>query len=196
MAKYLSLERLTEYDALIKAEIESGDDSTLSSAKTYIDDEIAKIKDGNTTVKEADHATSADTATSAYSATKAEQDASGNVIESTYETKADAQTKLDEAKAYADSIKNDLLNGAGEAYDTLKELGDLIDENVDAIDALETVASNKADKDHEHESQDIMFTDTITGANYKLYITDSKLTIVLDGEMPESAYINGDEVTY
>ena len=52
-----------------------------------------------------------------------------------------------EVKTYADSvgnnIKNDLLNGAGTAYDTLKELGDLIDENTDAIDALETVAASK-----------------------------------------------------
>lgn len=73
---------------------------------------------------------------------------------SDYETKDDAQAKLAEANTYADtvgeSIKNDLLNGASEAYNTLKELGDLIDENVDAIDALETVAANKADKEHGH----------------------------------------------
>ena len=58
------------------------------------------------------------------------------------------------AKAYADSaassaaatVKDDLLNGAGTAYDTLKELGDLIDDNVDAIEALEAVAAGKADK--------------------------------------------------
>lgn len=43
-------------------------------------------------------------------------------------------------------LKNALLNGAGEAYDTLKELGDLIDENTDAIDALEEIAINKMDK--------------------------------------------------
>lgn len=65
------------------------------------------------------------------------------------ETKSDASAKLTEAKTYADNaaanVKNDLLNGAGGAYDTLKELGDLIDENVDAIDALETVAASKAD---------------------------------------------------
>lgn len=64
------------------------------------------------------------------------------------ETKTDASTKLATAKAYTDEAvakaKNDLLNGAGAAYDTLKELGDLIDVNVDAIDALETVAANKA----------------------------------------------------
>lgn len=92
----------------------------------------------------------ADTATSATSATKATQDASGNVITSTYETKTDSASKLAEAKSYADTaaatVKNDLLNGAGAAYDTLKELGDLIDDNADAIDALETVAAGKQDK--------------------------------------------------
>lgn len=83
----------------------------------------------------------------------------GNVIESTYETKTDAQLKLDESKSYADTaaatVKDDLLNGAGEAYDTLKELGDLINENVNAIDALEIVATNKSDKTHTHTKSEI-----------------------------------------
>lgn len=56
---------------------------------------------------------------------------------------------------YVDAVKNDLLNGAGAAYDTLKELGNLIDENVDAIEALETVATGKADKEHGHEIEDV-----------------------------------------
>ena len=63
-------------------------------------------------------------------------------------------TALASAKSYADSaaatVKSDLLNGAGTAYDTLKELGDLIDDNTDAISALETVASGKADANHTH----------------------------------------------
>lgn len=199
--KYLSLERLTEYDELIKAEIAEGDDSTLSSAKSYTDTEVAKkansshthddryyteteidsklstintsitnITSGTIVVKEAEHATnadeathatSADSATTATSATKATQDGNGKVISSTYETKTDASVKLTEAKSYADSVattaatkvKNDLLNGAGTAYDTLKELGDLIDTNVDAIEALETVASGKADKAHTHDDR-------------------------------------------
>lgn len=46
----------------------------------------------------------------------------------------------------ANKIKDELLNGAGEAYDTLKELGELINENVNAIEALEAVATNKQDK--------------------------------------------------
>lgn len=66
-----------------------------------------------------------------------------------------ANAALDSAKEYADSVKNDLLNGAGKAYDTLKELGDLIDENIDAIEALEIVAAGKADKVHTHVMADI-----------------------------------------
>ena len=67
------------------------------------------------------------------------------------------------AKSYADSaastaankVKDDLLNGAGTAYDTLKELGDLIDDNVDAIEALEAVAAGKADAEHDHAIADV-----------------------------------------
>ena len=66
---------------------------------------------------------------------------------------------LANAKTYADSIgvkvKDELLNGAGDAYDTLSELGDLIDDNQDAIEVLETVALGKADKTHSHVISDI-----------------------------------------
>lgn len=51
----------------------------------------------------ADYATSAGSADTAKSATKATQDGSGNVITSTYETKSDATSKLNTAKAYTDS---------------------------------------------------------------------------------------------
>ena len=50
--KYMSLERLTEYDGLIKGEIHEGDEAvktyadeadvtTLSTAKTYTDEQVA-----------------------------------------------------------------------------------------------------------------------------------------------------------
>jgi hypothetical protein len=72
-----------------------------------------------------------------------------------YDATGTAEAMLTESKSYTDdavkAVKNDLLNGAGEQYDTLKELGDLIDENVDAIEALELVATSKANKDHTHE---------------------------------------------
>lgn len=57
---------------------------------------------------------------------------------------------LYEAKGAAEAVKNELLNGAGDAYDTLKELSDLIIDNKGTIDALTELAANKADKEHEH----------------------------------------------
>lgn len=62
---------------------------------------------------------------------------------------------VEEAKEYTDSVKDDLLNGAGDAYDTLKELGDLIENNVDSIEALREIASGKADKVHSHVASNI-----------------------------------------
>lgn len=50
------------------------------------------------------------------------------------------------------TAKNELLNGAGAAYDTLKELGELIDENQDAIKALETIAASKPDWNQNDET--------------------------------------------
>ena len=141
--------------------------------RSEIDAIESSLTSGTIIVKEAEHAESADTATSATSATsatKAAQDASGNVITETYETKTDASAKLVEAKSYADSavttVKNDLLNGAGEAYDTLKELGELIDTNVDAIDALKTVATNKADKEHTHTISEITDMPEVANADW------------------------------
>lgn len=95
--KYLSLTGLTEYDTLIKAEIAEQNESTLSSAKSHIDEKISDLTSGNSTVS---HATNADSAVMAETATK---DANGNIIAETYETKEDAAAKLAEAKAYADS---------------------------------------------------------------------------------------------
>ena len=108
-----------------------------------INTSISNIVDGTTMVAKASHALTADDATNAANSIKSIQDNSGNIITDTYETKVDAANKLTEAKKYADEIKDDLLNGAGDAYDTLKELGDLIDGNTDAIDALEIVAASK-----------------------------------------------------
>ena len=54
----------------------------------------------------------------------------------------------------ATNLKNDLLGGAGEAYDTLKELADLIDTNKDAIDALEALAAGHVKFDGEQTLTD------------------------------------------
>ena len=154
--------------------------SALTSAKSYTDEQIESVTNGDVTVAEATHAstaTSATSATTATSATKATQDGSGNVIVDTYETKVDSAAKLDEAKDYADGIKNDLLNGAGEAYDTLKELGDLINENTTALDALETVAAGKADASHTHTVSEVTdLTATAEELNYMDGVTSNVQT--------------------
>ena len=126
---------------------------------------------------------------SVASATKATQDGNGKVIASTYETKSDASAKLTEAKTYADNaantIKNDLLNNAGAAYDTLKELGDLIDDNKDAIDALETVAAGKANATHIHAISDVTnLQSTLDGKAAKshgTHVSYSTTAPVMDG---------------
>lgn len=132
--------------------------------------DVSDLTNGSFIVKNAEHAGTTDFAANAENAIKATQDASGNIITGTYETKTDASAKLEEAKSYADSaattVKNDLLNGAGEAYDTLKELGELIDENHDAIEVLEAVATNKADKEHTHIVSDITDMPEIANADW------------------------------
>ena len=105
------------------------------------------------------------------------------------ETKSDASAKLSEAKTYADNaatkVKNDLLNGAGAAYDTLKELGTLIDDNKDAIDALEDVASGKADKVHIHAISDVTnlqsALDGKAATSHGTHVTYSTTAPVMDG---------------
>ena len=53
-----------------------------------------------------------------------------------------SSTKVDsQITAAKNAVKNELLGGAGAAYDTLKELGDLIADNKSAIDSLEAIAA-------------------------------------------------------
>ena len=110
------------------------------------------------------------------------------------------KTKIDES---AENVKNDLLNGAGDAYDTLKELGDLINENVDAIDALETIAAGKAsqvDLDNtdarvnelsanvEEVKENIL--PTVSNAD------NGKILAVVNGIWTAVSLINSEEVSY
>lgn len=147
--KYLSLNRLEEYDALLKAKIENDDSSTLVSAKNYVDGKITNITNGSIIVAEATHAISAD------NATKATQDGNGAVITATYETKADANAKLTEAKTYTDSEVAKLLNNSSEAIDSIFELRDAMAENEEVVTALESAIGNKSDKTHKHNATDI-----------------------------------------
>lgn len=118
----------SSYDALGAA------NTALASAKEYTDDAIV------------DEVTARDSAI-ATAKSSAISTASSDATTKANNALASAKSYTDTAVATA---KNDLLNGAGSAYDTLKELGDLIDENVDAIEALETVAAGKANSSHTH----------------------------------------------
>ena len=120
--------------------------------------------------------------------------------DSAYDAKGAANTALASAKEYTDdaiadevvardsaiaTAKNDLLNGAGAAYDTLKELGDLIDENVDAIEALEAVAAGKANASHTHAIANITnLQSTLDGkaaASHGTHVTYSTTAPSMDG---------------
>lgn len=59
---------------------------------------------------------------------------------------ADVTQALADAKGYTDEQINNLVNGAPEAMDTLKELADAIAENSDLMDALNAAIGNKIDK--------------------------------------------------
>ena len=133
-------------------------DEKVAEINDSVSNVVTGIEDGSIVAKMAEYATfsnSAIFASKSDDAQRAEKDALSNVITSTYETKTDAVAKLEEAKAYADEIKNELLNGAGGVYDTLGELGNLIDENAGTIDALREIASGKADVSHSHAISDI-----------------------------------------
>lgn len=108
-----------------------------------------------------------------------------------YDTKGSADNALNEAKTYADSaagkVKNDLLNGAGGAYDTLKELGDLIDENTDAISALEVIASGKSDLNHNHND---IYNTKIEIDNKVSTINDSIATSLNEAKSYSDANLN------
>ena len=140
-----------------------GDGSTTIDNLPFIDDELAKKTDlfsknyndltNKPNIPTVPTNVSAFTNDAGYLTTH--QDISGKAdINHNHDDKyADTTHKHDDEydfRGAAAAVKSDLLNGAGAAYDTLKELGDLINENVDAIEALETVATNKADKVHEH----------------------------------------------
>ena len=134
--KYLSLDRLTEYDALIKAEIVEGDESVLSSAKSYAksytDTEIGKLTSGTTVVPEAEHAELSDKATQLATARtiSLEGDATGSVS--------------------FDGTKNVSI--------TVEVADDSHNHTIANVDGLQTALNGKADSGHNHDG--VYYTET------------------------------------
>lgn len=70
-------------------------------------------------------------------------------------TKTYSSQKVDsQITAAKQSVKNDLLGGAGEAYDTLKELADALVTNKDAITALQQIAQGHVKFDESQSLND------------------------------------------
>ena len=70
-------------------------------------------------------------------------------------TKTYSSQKVDsQITAAKQSVKNDLLGGAGEAYDTLKELADALVTNKDAITALQQIAQGHVQFDKSQSLND------------------------------------------
>ena len=93
------------------AEAERADSAAMADKANSLTDaakeEVKGVKvDNAAKADEATHATNAD------AATKATQDAAGNVITETYETKTDAAQKLADAKSYADQSELDAIASA------------------------------------------------------------------------------------
>lgn len=66
-----------------------------------------------------------------------------------------AKKTADAISESATKVKNDLLGGAGTAYDTLKELADLIETNKDAITALQNLAAGHVKYDAAQSLTDV-----------------------------------------
>lgn len=62
-----------------------------------------------------------------------------------------AQKVANEILTKSQALKNELLGGAGEAFDTLQELATLINNNKDAIAALQQIAGNHVRFDQKQE---------------------------------------------
>ena len=175
--KYLTLERLTEYDALIKNEIAEGDDAV----KSYVDTELAKkadkthshddlyytetevdnliagvntsideITSGTTPVKEAEHATSADSATSSLDAEKL-----GGQLPSYYAKASDIPTG---ALASKDIVsESDLDSALAEKVNAASE-GNHSHLNKDVLDGI---TAEKVSNWENAEANAIAYTDTV-----------------------------------
>lgn len=104
-----------------------------------------------------------------------------------------ANTALQQAKEFTTAEINKLINGAGEAYDTLKELGDLIQANKGVAEALTTQIGKKTDKfvkvigdgankeftvEHNLNSQDVFVTVRENEAPFSQVLVDIELTDV------------------
>lgn len=173
--KYLSLERLEEYDDLIKTKIDSGDSSTLSSAKSYTNTEIAKITNGTVVVPEAEHSSTSDSATSASSAdvaTKANQLTTARTIALSGDASGSASFDGSADVSLTVTVADDSHNHVISNIDGLQTALDA----KAATTYVDTALSGKASSTHNHDSAyDVKGSADTALASAKEYV-DSKVS--------------------
>ena len=162
--KYLSLERLTEYDELIKGVISSGDDATLASAKSYTDTVASgksdtghnhddryyteteidtKLSEVNTSITNITSGTvvvkEAEHATNADTAT--------NATNANHATSADTATNATSATQATQDGSGNVITST---YETKTDASAKLDEAKAYADDL---ASGKSDTGHNHDDK-------------------------------------------
>lgn len=104
-------------------------------------------------------------------------------------TKTYSSQKVDsQITAAKQSVKNDLLGGAGEAYDTLKELADALVTNKDAITALQQIAQGHVQFDKAQSLNDEQKKQARANIG-ALRVAVEKSGVVLDTLTEEGSYV-------
>lgn len=86
-----------------------------------------------------------------------------------------ASTALANAKAYVDQTVANLIDGAPETLNTLKEISDALAESEEAVEAINTAIGNKQDKTGDSLNNTVTFTQATTRENIKSTETHSTL---------------------
>ena len=110
---------------------------------------------------------------------------SGHNHDDKYDAKGAASSALTSAKSYADEKVANLLNNSTEAVDSIMELAAAMEDNADAIEALNGIASGKADSVHKHEISDVnglqSALDGKAASSHGTHVTFSTTAPVMDG---------------
>ncbi len=153
-------------DVYRKAETESRDAETLRSAKEYADGKVTDLGGDTYRKSETYNRTEIDLKDSATLKTAREYadnqvSGLGNEVYRKTETynRGEVDTLNDGvlalAKEYARQLRNDLVNGAGEAMDTLFELSNALNNDPNFATTIMTLIAGKADSWHTHTKSQI-----------------------------------------
>lgn len=153
-------------DVYRKAETESRDAETLRSAKEYADGKVTDLGGDTYRKSETYNRTEVDAKDSAALKTVKEYadnqvSGLGNEVYRKTETynRGEISTLNDGvlalAKEYARQLRNDLVNGAGEAMDTLFELSNALNNDPNFATTIMTLIAGKADSWHTHTKAQI-----------------------------------------